>query len=300
MGQLEEIEIFIRVVEAGGVGKAAEQLNMAKSAVSRRLADLEARLGIKLISRTTRTSNLTDAGRLYYEKSLRWLEALEEMNQEVSNQNAHLMGSLRMSVPLSFGLLHLKPVIEAFAKQHPQLNLEIDFTDRKVNLIEEGLDLALRIGRLQDSSIQARKLFSAQLGLYASPDYLAKKGEPKAFEDLEHHALLRYSNDPNPKLEMTDANGQVYEMPIKGNMSANNGEFLRDMAAAGHGLVVLPSFIAWQAEQQGALKRILPDYGIADVAGYLVYPQNRYLPQKSRLFIDFLAAYFAKNRVWEL
>ncbi|BBP43260.1 LysR family transcriptional regulator [Thiosulfativibrio zosterae] len=300
MGQLEEIEIFIRVVEAGGVGKAAEQLNMAKSAVSRRLADLEARLGIKLISRTTRTSNLTEAGRLYYEKSLRWLEALEEMNHEVSNQNAYLMGSLRMSVPLSFGLLHLKPAIEAFAKQHPQLHLEIDFTDRKVNLIEEGLDLALRIGRLQDSSIQARKLFRAQLGLYASPDYLAEKGEPKTFEDLEHHAILRYSNDPNPKLEMTDANGQLYEMPIKGNMSANNGEFLRDMAAAGQGLVVLPSFIAWQAEQQGALKRILPDFGIADVAGYLVYPQNRYLPQKSRLFIDYLAAYFAKNRIWEL
>lgn len=300
MGQLEEIEIFIRVVEAGGVGKAAEQLGLAKSAVSRRLADLEERIGTKLISRTTRTSSLTDAGRVYYDKSLALLEAVLEMDNEVSHQNAQLQGRLKLSVPLSFGLLHLTPAIQRFVERHPYLKIDLDFTDRQVNLVEEGLDLAVRIADLTDSSIQARKLFEADLLLLAAPDYLDEKGRPDTFADLENLDFLRYSHEPRQKIQMLDANGVLHELSLKGDIGANNGEFLCSMAIAKQGCVVLPRFLAWQALANGLLEVVLPSHTLRAVAAYVVYPQNRFLPQKSRLFIDFLVGYFAEQRVWEL
>jgi DNA-binding transcriptional LysR family regulator len=299
MGQLEEIQVFIRVVEAGGIGKAAEQMNLAKSAVSRRLSDLESRLACKLIQRTTRSSHLTEAGQVYYERALKVLESVEEMNYAIQQGDAALRGTLRIAVPLSFGLAHLSGVFHEFAKAHPQLNLQIDFSDREVDLIEEGFDLAFRIGELKDASIQARKIVPVNFVLCASPDYLKQQGEPRDHEALKAHKLLRYTANKYQALPMQDPQGQWHEVVMSSQIQANNGDFLGQMGVAGHGVVFSPTFIVWQALQSGALRPLLTDYRLPTMHAYAVYPQNRYLSQKARVFIDFLVERLGNRAYWD-
>ncbi|MDX1795469.1 MAG: LysR family transcriptional regulator, partial [Hydrogenovibrio sp.] len=226
MGQLEDIQIFVRVVEAGGIGKAAEQLNMAKSAVSRRLSELEARLETKLIHRTTRSSHLTEAGQFYYQRSLGLMASVEEMNQRLSDEDRHLEGGLRLSIPLSFGLQHLSPLLDEFARRYPKIKLYIDFSDREIDLIEEGLDMAVRISDLKDSSVQARKIAPIRFVLVASPGYLEAHGEPKDLQSLKHHQLLKYGNDELNSWRLEDEQGQKHDISFASRIHANNGEFL--------------------------------------------------------------------------
>ncbi len=298
MGQLENIQIFIRIVEAGGIGKAAEQMDLAKSAVSRRLAELESKLGTQLLQRTTRRLNLTEAGRLYYERAIKVLDAVDEMNGLSEMEGGEIEGVLRVSVPMSFGLSHLSSALEAFACLHPKLQLQIDFSDRQVDMIAEGLDLAFRISQLQNSSIQARKIVPIQVALLASPEYLKQYGVPKHHDDLQNHLQLRYGGYED-HWHLVDPEGGKVSIHLSGQMSANNGDFLCQMAINGHGLVMLPTFIAWQALQSGALVKVLPDYQIPSIAAYAIYPQNRFLPKKSRVLIDFLVDHFKDNIYWD-
>ncbi len=298
MGQLENIQVFIRIVEAGGIGKAAEQMGLAKSAVSRRLAELESKLGVQLLQRTTRRLNLTEAGKLYYERAIKLLESVDEMNDLGEIEGGEIDGVLRLSVPMSFGLSHLSPALEEFASLHPKLHLQIDFSDRQVDMIAEGLDLALRISELEDSSMQARKIVPIKFALLASPEYLKQYGLPKHHDDLQNHLQLRYGSYED-YWRLVDPDGRKVNIHLSGQMSANNGDFLCQMAINGHGLVMLPRFIAWQALQSGALVKVLPEYKIASIAAYAVYPQNRFLPKKSRVLIDFLVDYFKDNVYWD-
>ncbi|MBD3755352.1 MAG: LysR family transcriptional regulator [Gammaproteobacteria bacterium] len=298
MSQFQEVQIFVRIVEAGGISKAADQLNLAKSAVSRKLSDLETRLNCKLIQRTTRKFHLTDAGRLYYERALAWLADYEQMSQVVHSQDEALHGNLRLSLPLSFGLAHLTPLLSEFAGLHPQLNLQIDFSDRHVDMVEEGFDLAFRIGELKDTSMQARRIVPIHFALCASPDYLQQHGMPMTPDALKSHVLLRYSAGQGA-VRLLDAEGKEQVVAMNGQIQANNGDFLREMAIAGKGIVMSPTFIVWQALQSGALVQILSDYTIPPVYGYAVYPQNRYLPHKARVFIDFLAEKFSGTPYWD-
>lgn len=299
MGQLENIQIFIRIVEAGGIGKAAEQMDLAKSAVSRRLAELESKLGTQLLQRTTRRLNLTEAGKFYYERAIKVLDAVDEMNGLSEMEGGEIEGVLRLSVPMSFGLSHLSPALEEFASLHPKLRLQIDFSDHKVDMIAEGLDLAFRISELQDSSMQARKIVPIQFALLASPEYLKQYGLPKHHNDLQNHLQLRYGMGHEDRWRLLDPDGNKVSIHLSGQMSANNGDFLCQMAINGHGLVILPTFIAWQALQSGALVKVLPEYQITSIAAYAVYPQNRFLPKKSRVLIDFLVGYFKDNVYWD-
>lgn len=299
MGQLEDIHIFIRIVEAGGIGKAADQLNLAKSAVSRRLADLEKRLGTKLIQRTTRTSSLTEAGKSYYQRAIKVTEAVEEMNCLTASENAQLEGTLRLAVPLTFGLMHLTPALDIFVKEHPKLTLQIDFSDREVDMVEEGFDLAFRITDLKDSTIQARKIVPIKFVLVGSPDYLKGHGEPKTHHDLQNHKILEYSFAPSSDWRLIDKKGQVHRINVTSDIYANNGSFLLYMAQKGHGLVLSPTFICWEAVATGELKQVLTDYTIPHVHAYAIYPQNRYLSQKARVLIDFLVERFGKNAYWD-
>jgi len=299
VGQLEDIQVFIRIVEAKGIGKAADQLNMAKSAVSRRLADLESRLSTKLIQRTTRTLNLTEAGQLYYQNALKVLGAVDELNHLVHTSEQALTGTLRIALPLSFGLLHLTPVLDQFAKLHPELSLKLDFSDREVDMIEEGVDLAFRIGELKDASIQARKIVPIHFALCASADYLNRAGLPKTPEELKQHMRLSYSVDQNRPLVFVGKNGEKHTVSMPSQLQANNGEFLLKMAVAGHGIVFLPTFIAWQAIKEGQLQTLLEDYSLPVVHAYAIYPQNRFLSQKARVFIDYLVSYFTSPAYWD-
>ncbi|MEC4723988.1 LysR family transcriptional regulator [Shewanella sp. D64] len=299
MGQLENMQIFIKVVETGGITKAAEQLNLAKSAVSKRLGEIEKQLRVKLINRTTRKSSLTEAGNAYYQKCKLILEEVDDLNCLLSSVQQSLNGTLRLTVPLSFGVMHLVNAFELFANQHPQLQMDIDFSDRNVSLVEEGFDLAIRIGHLTDSSMHARAIAPISHLICASPEYLAKHGTPETPEQLKSHKLLRYSRLPLAGIELTDKDKQKITVPMESHCIANNGDFLKAMTVSGHGVTFLPRFIVWQELANGTLKTIMPDYKISPMKAYAIYPQNRYLPKKVRMLIDFLSQHFGDVPYWD-
>lgn len=299
MGQLEDMTVFIRVVEAGGISKAAEQLGMAKSAVSRRLLELETRLGVKLLNRTTRTSSLTEAGEHYYERSIRIADDVMELNALTMDANVALAGNINLAAPLSFGISHLSTAIDQFVSQHPGIHINIDFSDRKVDLVEEGLDLAFRIARLEDSSLVARQICPIRILLCASPDYLDKHGEPQTLAELQQHQLLHYNMTGHRYWQLVDKEGKQHRVKVDSRVEANNGEFLKDMAIAGHGIVATPTFISWQALQQGQLVPVMQHYQPLPVNAYAVYPRNRYLSQRLRAFIDFLIERFGDSPYWD-
>ena len=299
MGQLEELENFVRIAEAGGIGRAADQLGLAKSVVSRRLTDLESRLGSRLIARTTRKWHLTEAGQRCYEQALRVLDASAELQASVNLQDQQLRGTLRIAAPLSFGVAHLAPVIEQFSKLHPELAIELDLSDRFVNLIETGVDLALRIGDLADSSLRARKLAPVSLCLVASPSYLEHAGTPTHPEQLKQHRLLHYAGSSANSLWLTGPNQTLHQIDSVSKLKANNGDFLNAMAVQGYGIACSPRFICWQDIKQGNLKVLMPEYTLPERALYAVYPSSRFVAQRVRVFIDFLVAYFDEHTEWE-
>ena len=299
MGQLEEMHNFVRVVEAGSITRAAEQLDMAKSGVSRRLLDLENRLGVRLMNRTTRRSSLTEAGQAFYEGAVKLIGDVAELNARTGDAEASLEGTLRLAAPLSFGLCHLSPAIDGFKREHQGLKFNIDVSDRHVDLVEQGVDLAIRITDLKDSSLQARRICPVRLLLCASPKYLENNGVPQTPDDLKKHRVLQYDIGQGSELRLSDKQGREQLLHINPRMMANNGDFLRDMAVAGHGIILTPSFIAWQAVASGDLVMVLQDYCPPRRNAYAVYPQNRYLSRRARAFIDFLADRFGENPYWD-
>lgn len=299
MGQLEDMAMFVRIVEAGSITKAAEQLNIAKSAVSRRLKELETRLGSQLISRTTRQSNLTQAGEQYYQKVHHILSEVDALNEETSGTPTRIEGTLKMTAPLSFGLMHLNDVIDEYANQHPELKFELDFSDRHTDLIEEGFELAIRIRELQDSSYQAKRLALIRYTLCASPEYLERMGTPKTFDDLTEHEFLQYGMSKSSTIELIDEQGKKHQVAVNGKIKANNGDFLREMAVKGHGIAFLPTFITYQALISGELVPILQQYQLPTLNAYAVYPKNRFLSQRCRYLIDFIAERFGDNPYWD-
>lgn len=299
MGQLENMGMFIRIVEAGGISKAADQLDIAKSAVSRRLSELESHVGAQLINRTTRKSSLTDAGSQYYIRAKNILEEIDKLDEQTRGEKTKLEGTLKLSVPLSFGLLHLSALIDEFARLHPNLSIQLDFSDRHIDLVEEGYEMAIRIGNLADSSLQAKRLTRIRQVVCASPSYIAKHGEPKSLTELTHHQILDYSLRNEPSLQLPDKNGKKIKIDINAKIKANNGDFLKQMAIGGHGITIGPTFIAYQELRTGQLVTILNDHKLPDIHAYAVYPQNRFLSQRCRLLIDFIAEKFGDTPYWD-
>ena len=299
MGQLEDMAMFVRIVEAGSITKAAEQLNIAKSAVSRRLKELETRLGSQLINRTTRQSNLTQAGEQYYQKVNHILSEVDALNEQTSGTPTRIEGTLKMTAPLSFGLMHLNDVIDEYANKHPDLKFELDLSDRHTDLIEEGFELAIRIRELQDSSYQAKRLALIRYALCASPEYLEKMGTPKTFEDLKDHKFLQYGLSKSSTIALIDEQGKKHQVTVNGKIKANNGDFLREMAVKGHGIAFLPTFITYKTLSSGELVPILQQYQLPTLNAYAVYPKNRFLSQRCRYLIDFIAERFGDNPYWD-
>lgn len=304
MGQIEDMLIFTRVVEAGSITHAADQLNMAKSAISKRLSELEHRLGIKLITRTTRQSKITEAGQAYYQGCKLIIDEVEELNCHASSQARSLQGTLNIAAPLSFGIHHLTPALDIFMQQHPELTLEVNFSDKKIDIVEQGVDLAFRITQpyrpiIDDSRLQARNIVPIKHLLCASPDYLAKHGTPHTLEALKKHQFLKYQHTNHSGLLLTDDAGKKHKLQLKAHFTANNGDVLKSLAEAGHGIVDLPTFITWQAIKNKTLVPILPQYQLAKLHAYALYPENRYLPLKVRVFIDFLIERFSQTPYWD-
>lgn len=300
MDKFEDLQAFVAVVEAGSFTAASDRLDSAKSAVSRRISALEERLGVQLLRRTTRVLNLTETGRGFYEHAARILADLEEAEAAVQQEHGELRGRIRLALPLSFGVRHMCKPIAAFSKLHPKVAFDLNLNDRRVDLIEEGADLALRIGRLQDSSLIARRLFDVRAVVCASPNYLSVHGEPETPADLQDHDCLVYSNLEEPdKWTYLDEAGERRTVKVKPGLAASSGDFLTNAAAHGMGLVIQPTFIASEAIRRGSLVPVLTNYDWPISPAYAVYPPTRHLSYRVRALIDFLAERFSGVPPWD-
>jgi len=300
MDRFDTLQSFAAVVEAGSFSAAAERLDIGKSVVSRRVSELENRLGVQLLHRTTRQLSLTEAGRQFHPQVMRLLAELEEAELSVAEGQATLRGRLRLAAPLSFGLLHLAPALNRFLAEHPEVEFDLDFNDREVNIIEEGVDLAIRIGSLADSTLVARPLAPVRMVLCASPDYLERAGTPRTPKELASHVGLTYSNVPeSQQWRFIDETGRETSVRIPTRMRANNGDVLLDAAVAGWGIVVSPTFIAYRALAAGALVPLLPGYRLPETAAYAVYPSRRFVPRRVRALVGFLRERFGEKPYWD-
>lgn len=300
MDRFEDLRAFLAVVETGSFTAAADRLETAKSAVSRRISALEERLGVQLLRRTTRQLNVTDAGRSFYEQGVRVLADLDEAESSVLKEHGELRGTLRIALPLTFGIRHMHEPIAAFSRLHPQLKFDLNFNDRRIDLVEEGIDVALRIGKLFDSTLIARRLFDVRTVVCGSPDYFRQHGMPATPTDLKSHTCLTYGilAEPNKWL-CRDANGKSIRVDVAGSMTANNGDFLNAAAAQGLGIAMQPTFIAGELIRRGELVPILTDYQWPISTAYAVYPPTRQLSGRVRELIDFLARYFSGTPSWD-
>jgi DNA-binding transcriptional LysR family regulator len=301
MDHFSSMEAFVRVAEAKSFTAAAKRMRLSKSLVSRQVAALEAELGVRLLQRTTRSLTLTEAGERYFEASQRILAQLEEAKLSVSTLQAAPRGRLLVNAPMSFGFLHLAPVLPQFLERHREIEIEMTLNDRFIDLIEEGFDMAVRIGRLPDSSLVARKLAPLRRTVSASPAYLARHGTPAVPDDLKAHECLCYSNlARSEEWRFVHADGRPWPVEVKGRLRANNGDALRAAALQGAGIANLPSFIIGADLQAGRLVSLLADYVPQDAAIYAVYPHSRHLSPKVRAFTEFLAQRFGPVPYWDL
>jgi len=298
---LREMTVFAAVVEAKGFAAAAGGLGLSKASVSRLVQRLEDRLGVRLLNRTTRRLSLTEAGRAFHEGCQRMLAEAESAEAAVTLLAAQPRGLLRLAVPMSFGLRHLGPHLAALLESCPELGLDVVLGDREVDLVEEGFDAAIRIGRLDDSALVVRRLAAARRVVAASPAYLARRGLPLQPAELRGHDCLHYSYYRQGRhWRFRHDDGRNAEVEIAGRLEMNNGDALVAVAAAGQGIVALPSFIAGDALRDGRLLRLLPGWeDAADGAVHLVYPARRNLAPKVRTFVDFLAARIADPPPWD-
>jgi DNA-binding transcriptional LysR family regulator len=300
MDKFEDIQAFVTVVDTGSFTAAADRLGSAKSAISRRVSALEERLGVQLLHRTTRVLNLTETGRSFYDHGTRILADLEEAEAAVQQEHGELRGTLRFALPLSFGVRHMCGPIATFSKQHPKVRFDLDLNDRRVDLIEDNFDVALRIGRLTDSSLIARRLFDVRAVVCGSPHYLNTHDAPETPADLDDHQCLVYSNLDDPdKWEYEDRDGNRSTVKVNSIMSASSGDFLSNAAAHGMGLVIQPTFIASAAIRSGNLIPVLTDYAWPISPAYAVYPPTRHLSYRVRAFIDFLVDRFSGVPQWD-
>ena len=293
------MQVFVRVVEAGSLTAAADQLGMAKSAVSRRLADLERRLAARLLTRSTRRMSLTAAGQNYFERAAAVVAAADEADASVQAAGAQLRGRIRLAAPLSFGIAHLGPALHEFAARHPDIELDLDLNDRQVDLVGEGFDLAIRIARLEDSQLSARRLTGVRRVILASPDWWNRHGRPTTAAELRQHAALSYTNEPQTGWQFRSPAGKRGVVHVPTTLRANNGEFLRDAAIAGLGVLLQPTFIVHEAVNRGELEAVMTDWDWQDLDVWAVYPTSRFLPERVRQLIDFLAERFGDRPYWD-
>ncbi|NCF49834.1 MAG: LysR family transcriptional regulator [Bacteroidetes bacterium] len=299
MSQIEEIKAFVMVVETGSLTQAADRLGIAVSAVSRRLKDLEIRLRAPLIQRTTRRMYLNEVGQGFYERCKIVLEELEAAQQEVLNSGGGIAGVLRISAPLSFGVTHMSSAIAQFMHAHPDVRIETDLSDKRVDLVAEGFDLAIRIGILSDSSLIAKKISTVRNIPCAAPDFLARYPAITKPEDLENAPALVYSNEKTPNdWRYIAPNGKPGVLRVAARLSASNGDVLREAAIAGLGFTCLPNFLHYDAINSGLLQPVLTDYEWLQYDVHVVYPKTTILPKRTRAFVDFMSTRYGKDPYW--
>jgi DNA-binding transcriptional LysR family regulator len=299
MAKFVEMRTFVAVVDAGSFVGAADALAMSKPAVSRAVNELEARLGVRLLHRTTRRLSLTDEGQLYYARCNELLLAIEEAENEITARRGEAAGLIKINVPVSFGMLHLAPLWPVFKEKHPKATLDVTLSDRTVDLVEEGFDLAVRIGRLQSSTLIVRKLASTRMVLCASPKYLKRAGLPKHPHELAEHSTLAYSYWSERDEWKFDGPEGAVTVRTEPRLRTNNGDTCRVGALSHQGIILQPTFLVGEDLKAGTLVEILPSYKSISLDISVVYASRKFVSPKVRLLIDFLVGSF-KSPKWAM
>lgn len=294
MDRFLEMQTFNAVVDAGSFVKAADALAMSKAAVSRYVVDMETRLGVRLLHRTTRRLSLTDEGQIFYVRSKELLAELAEAEDEITSRSDAASGLLRINAPFTFGVLHLAPLWGAFRVRHPNVKLDVTLADRLVDLVEEGYDVAIRIANLENSTLVSKRLATTRMVLCASPQYLKLHGTPKHPGELADHAVISYSywstKDEWP------FKGPLGPVSVKTNpcIHTNNGDTCRAAALASQGIILQPSFLVGDDLASGALVELMPEFRSLELGIYAVYPSRKHVSPKVRALIDFLTNHFSQ------
>lgn len=295
MNKFMEMQAFVAVVNNGSFVAAAEALNTSKAAISRQISELEQRLGVRLLHRTTRKLSMTDEGQLFYVRCTDLLQGLDEAESELNFRTGEAQGQIRISAPVTFGITHLASLWGMFLQQHPKVSMEVTLSDRTVDLVEDGFDLAVRIARTTHPTFVARKLATTKIILCASPGYLAQRGTPQKPQDLIDHNVISYTYwSSKDEWEFTDVNGKTEVVKTKSRLHANSGDTCMAAALQDQGIILQPDFLVYEALRTGKLVQLLKQYETAELAIYAVYASRRQLPLKLRYLIDFLVDKFRK------
>jgi DNA-binding transcriptional LysR family regulator len=292
---LANLRAFLRVAQDGSFSRAAQALDVPKATLSRRIAQLERNLGVQLLVRTTRSVQATEAGRAFMPEAAAVLTALEDATAKVREAGGMPRGRLRITAGVEYGTSVLSPLLAEFAAAQREVELEVELTGRRVDLVYEGFDLAVRIGPLPDSSLAARRLGALRYGLYASPDYLAGRAAPRYAHELADHPALQFIGaDPAPRWRLWDG-ARTLEVAVRPRVRANNHWVLRDAALAGLGVAFCATLAADPEVRTGRLVRLLPEWGAAEIPVNAVFPSQRFLAPKVRACVEFLAARLAEG-----
>lgn len=298
MDRLDAMRLFARVADLGSFTAVAQQMNLARSVVTRQVAALESHLGTKLIARSTRRLSLTSEGAGYLEKCREILDLVDAAETGLNEERQAPRGPIRLTVPSSFGVRQLMPLFAEFMDSHSGITLELEFSDRRVNLIEAGFDLAIRISDRLEPGDVARRIGSSRGVVAAAPAYLKRHGRPAHPQDLIHHECLGYLLSPRADWSFV-VDGETRWFPVRGRLQANNGEALLEAAIRGLGITRTPTFVAEQAVRDGRLELLLPGFPTLELGIYAVFPGNRHLPQRVRALVEFLAGRIGANPPWD-
>ena len=299
MDRFQALRVFAQVVESGSFSSAAARLGLSATATSRHVADLETHLQTRLLNRTTRRVSLTESGRGFYERCVQVLADLNEAEQEAARGAVVPRGTIKLTTSVNFGVRNVAPAIAAFVAAHPEVRFDVSLSDRVVDLVEEGFDLAIRIGAAGSESLVARKLGETRLVPCAAPAYLAARGAPRAPEDLQQHNCFTYEyGSPRDLWRFRDAEGRERNVRVKGSLHSNNGDLLAEAAARGAGIVFEPAFIVGPELRAGRLVPLLQEFATEPVPIFAVYPSRKHLSAKVRRFVEFLVERFADAQDW--
>ena len=298
MDTLSAMKVFCSVVENDSLAAAARLLNVSPSVVSKQLSALEDRLGVRLLNRTTRRVSVTEEGQAYYERSKRIIADVDEAEIAISRAHSAPRGLLKVTAPFTFSHRHLTPHLPKFLKRYPEVEVRVQVSDRVVDLVDEGIDLAIRIAHLRDSSLIARRLAANHRSLVATPDYLKKNGIPKHPEDLMQHQLITYppGNALNDWHFLIDETERLIK--AKGSISINNGDAILSAVLAGGGLTMTSSYMVGEHIKNKRLVSVLDDFVKEDIPIFAVYPSSRHLSPKVRAFVDFLIETYGTKPYW--
>lgn len=298
MDQLGAMRTFVRAVQVGSFSAVGREQNSSQATVSKKVAALEAHLGVKLLTRTSRELSLTEVGAEYYEKCVVVLSELDEAEANARSQTASPEGILRVAAPIPFARLVLAPLAKSFTEQNPEIKIELVLSDKHVDLIAEGIDIAIRAKQLEDSALVARYLFENPMLVVASPDYLETHGTPQKPEELKRHNCIVYSHFRTLNIWHFSRESKDFSVQVKGNFQSNNGDTNMEATLCGLGITELPMWMVHEHLESGKLQQILADYQADTIPFNAIYPKSRYLPLKVRSFVDFLKAHVAEKGIF--